>query len=162
MEFEAKVALIISISFTLAYAYILLKKFLPFIKHTHRINILKEHGDLVSAEAEVVEIEQRDLNGLKAEINRLYVMRIKYNTENAERGMEHSEMIFAKKPTEFMGQKIEILYSRDDPNEAITPDSHETDGITVLYLKLILSLCIAFALIFAVMYCLCKFGLPDD
>ena len=162
MEFEAKIALIISILLTLTYAYFLLKNFLPFIKHIHRINILKEHGDLVSAEAEVVEVEQCDLNGLKAEINRLYVMRIKYNIENSERGMEHSEMVFAKKPTEFTGQKIEILYSRDDPHEAITSDSRETDGISVLYLKLILSLCIAFALIFAVMYCLCKFGLPDD
>ena len=162
MELEAKIALIISILLTLAYTYFLLRNFLPFIKHTHKINFLKEHGNLVSAEAEVVEVEQRDLNGLKAEINRLYVMRIKYNTENAARGMEHSEMIFAKKPTEFTGQKIEILYSRDDPQKAITPDSRETDGITVLYLKLILSLCIAFALIFTVMYCMCKFGLPDD
>ena len=161
MEFEAKIALIISILLTLAYAYFLLKNFLPFIKHTHRSNILKEHGDLISAEAEVVEVEQRDLNGLKAEINRLYVMRIKYNTDNAAQGMEHSELVFAKKPPESTGQKIKILYSRDDPHEAITPDSRETNGITGLYLKLILSLCIAFAFIFAVMYCFCKFGLPD-
>ena len=147
MGFEAIIALIISILFTLAYAYLLIKNFLPFIKHTHRINILKERGDLVSAEAEVVEVEQRDLNGLKAEINRLYVMRIKYNTENAALGMEHSEIVFAKKPPEITGQKIKILYSRDAPHEAITSDSRETDGISGLYLKLILSLCIAFTLI---------------
>lgn len=162
MELEAKIALIISILFTLAYAYFLIKNIMPFIKHIHRINILKENNDLVSAKAEVIEIEQRDLNGLKAEINRLYVMRIKYNTENGARDMEYSEMVFAKKPLEFTGQKIEIQYSRDDPHEAITTDSHETDGITILYLKLVLSLCIAFALTFTVMYCLCKFGLPDD
>lgn len=161
METEVLLALIVSIPLTLAYAVLLLKNFSPFIRHSHRMSRLKEQGGLVCAEAEVVDVEQRDLNGLKADINQIYVMRIKYRTENAARGEEHSEMVFAKEPPERAGQKISVLYSRSDPGAVFTPDSRETSGAVVLFLKLGLSMAIAFAIIFSVMYCMGKLGLDD-
>lgn len=162
METEATLALIISIPLTLAYVFLLLKNFSPFMKHLHRMSRLKERSDLISAEAEVVDIEQRDLNGLKTDINQLYVMRVKYHTENTARGEEHSDIIFAKKPPERTGQKIKVLYSREDPGAVMTPDSRETTGSVMMFIKILLSIVIAFGVIFAMTYCLGTLGLLDD
>lgn len=162
MGLDELLALIISIVFTLAYVYILLKKTHPYVKQTHRISILKERPDLITAEAEVLEVETRELNGLKADPNKLYVMRIRYSTEIAGRGIEHSELFFARKPLERTGQNITVLYSRDEPSRVMTPDNRESAGAAAMYIKLAVSTLIAFGIIFAVLYCLCKYGLPDD
>lgn len=162
MGLDELLALIISIVFTLAYIYILLKKTHPYIKQTHKISLLKERSDLITVEAEIVEVETHELNGLKADPNKLYVMHIRYPTEKTERGIEHSELFFAKKPPERTGQNITVLYSRDDPSGVMTPDNRESEGAAVMYIKLAISTLIAFGIIFAALYCLCKYGLPDD
>lgn len=162
MGLDELLALIISIVFTFAYVYMLLKKTHPYIKQAHRISLLKERSDLITVEAEIVEVETRELNGLKADPNKLYVMRIRYPTEKTERGIEHSELFFAKEPSKRIGQNITVLYSRDEPSKVMTPDSRESAGAAAMYIKLAVSTLIAFGIIFAVLYCLCKYGLPDD
>lgn len=162
MGLDELLALIISIVFTFAYVYMLLKKTHPYIKQTHRISLLKERSDLITAEAEIVEVETRELNGLKADPNKLYVMRIRYPIEKAECGIEYSELFFAKEPSKRTGQNITVMYSRDEPSKVMTPDNRELAGAAVMYIKLAVSTLIAFGIIFAVLYCLCKYGLPDD
>lgn len=154
MGLDEMVILINSIVFTLSYVYMLLKKTHLYVKQTHKINLLKERSDLIAAQAEVVEVETRKLNGLKADPNKLYVMRIRYSTEKAERGIEHSELIFAKEPSERAGQNITVLYSRDEPSRVMTLDSRESAGAAVMYIKLAVSAVVAFGIIFAVFYCL--------
>lgn len=162
MGFDECAALILGIVFTLAYVFMLLKNISPIIKQAHRISAFRERTDLVQATAEVVNITPRDPNGLKNDPNRFYVMRIKYPTEIAARGLEYAELVFAKEPSERAGQNITVLYCRDDPSTAMTPDSRETCGWGGMLAKLVIRMTIAFGLIYAVFYCLCIYGLPDD
>ncbi|MDE6726428.1 MAG: DUF3592 domain-containing protein [Oscillospiraceae bacterium] len=152
MEIDEMVALITGIVFALAYAFMLLKNTLPFIKQSHKISILKERGGLITAEAEVVEVETRYLNGLKVDPNKLYIMRIRYCTERAARGIEHAELIFAKEPDERTGQNITVLYSRDEPSDVMTLDNRESAGTAMMFIKLAISVVISFTGIYLLMY----------
>jgi len=162
MEIEEFAALATAIIGTLMYTFLLLKNFAPFIIHLHKMSRLKEHGNLVSAEAEIVDIETRNVDGFKFELIKLYVMRVRYNSENTARGVEHSDMLFAKKPPERAGQKIKVLYSREDPGVVMTPDSHETVGAFCLFVKLVFSIAAVFGVIFVVIYGLGSSGMLDD
>ncbi|MDE7398321.1 MAG: DUF3592 domain-containing protein [Oscillospiraceae bacterium] len=162
MRLDGFIALILSIILTLAYAYMLFKNAFPFIKQMHTISGLKERGDLVSTEAEVINVELHDLSGHKKDLNKMYVMRVKYQTEKSARGIEHSELIFAKEPVERAGQSITVLYSRDDPSKIMMPDNRESAGAAAMFIKLAVSVAIAFGIIFAVFYCLCIYGFPND
>lgn len=162
MKLGELLALIISIMFTSAYVYMLLKNAFPFIKQMHTISGLKERSDLVSTEAEIIDVEMRELNGRKKDLNKMYVMRVKFQTEKSTRGVEHSELIFTKEPIEQSGQKIIVLYDQNDPSKIMTPDRRESEGAAAMFIKLAVSAAIAFGIIFAVFYCLCIFGLPDD
>lgn len=162
MRLDGFIALILSIFFTLAYAYMLFKNAFPFIKQMHTISGLKERGDLVSTEAEIIDVEMRELNGRKKDLNKMYVMLVKFQTEKSTRWVEHSELIFTKETIEQSGQKIIVLYDPNDPSKIMTPDGRESADAAAMFIKLAVSAAIAFGIIFAVFYCLCIFGLPDD
>ncbi len=162
MGFDELLALILAVVFTSAFVYLPIKNISPFIKQAHRIRLLKERGGLITVGAEVIDVETRDLIGLKNDLNKLYIMRVQYQTEKSERGMERSVLFFVKKPTEQAGQSIMVLYSRDEPSEIMTTDGCEAAGSAMMFIKLVFGAVIAFVIIFAVFYCLCKFGLPDD
>ncbi|MCM1164864.1 MAG: hypothetical protein NC299_01475 [Lachnospiraceae bacterium] len=159
MEFDVTVALLLSAAFTSAYVFMLLRNIFPFIKQAHRISLLKERSDMITASAEIIGIEERSIIGLKNDRCVLYIMRIR--VENAG-WSENSALFFVKKPTERTGEKITVLYSRDDSSEITTPNGHETSGAPTMFARLALSVLIAFGIIFPVFYCFCKFGLPDD
>lgn len=76
--------------------------------------------------------------------------------------MEKSALFFVKELMERVGENITILYSRDESSEIMTLDEREKSGALTTFTKLAVSVLIAFGIIFAVFYCLCKFGLPDD
>lgn len=161
MNIEANIALIIGIPLTLAYIFLLLKHLAPYIKQAHRSSSLKERGGLSMTEAEIVNIEPREFGGLKRSLCTIYIVRIRYNAENAAYVSEQSELIFAKKPAESAGQKITVLYSIEMPGAVITPDDRESAGAAAMLIKIIISIMTAFGLIFAVMYCMGKYGLDD-
>lgn len=162
MGFDETAALLFGIAFTLVYAFMLFKNALPFIKQFHQVSLLKERSDLTAANAEIVDIKERGLIGTKRDFCVLYIMRVKFQTEKAERGFESAEIIFAEKPTERAGQNIGVLYSPDEPSKIMTSVGREKSGAAAIFAKLAVSVIIAFAIIFAVFYRFCKFGLPDD
>lgn len=159
MEFDVTVALLLSAAFTSAYVFMLLRNIFPFIKQAHRISLLKERSDMITASAEIIGIEELSIIGLKNDRCVLYIMRVR--VENAG-WSENSALFFVKKPTERTGEKITVLYSRDDSSEITTSNGRETSGAQTMFARLALSVLIAFGIIFAVFYCFCKFGLPDD
>lgn len=63
MTLDVTAALLLSAAFTLAYVFMLFRNVLPFIKQFHRISLLKERPDMITASAEVVGIEKRRLIG---------------------------------------------------------------------------------------------------
>lgn len=162
MEFEVLVVLIISIVLTLAYGFKLIKKVYPFIQQSHRISLLKDTPNLISAKAEIVKIETYNLNGLEKDFNRLYVMRVRYQTASLSGRPEYSDIIFAKQPPERVGEDIAVLYSSTAPSEVMTPGSRESKGAGVMFLKLAVSVAAVFAVLFPLSYLLLKSGFFDD
>lgn len=159
---EARIALIISIPLTVAYAYLMIKNFGHYLKRFHRINELKKRRNLTMTEANIIGVEPRELCGRKWGMCMVYAMNITYTTENAARGVEHSEIILTRKPTQKMGGKIRIFYNREEPSFPMTIDGSETDGETWLIVRIAVSITIVFGIIYLVMYGFGKYGLPDD
>lgn len=94
MGFDEWAAFFLALAAMLAYCIMHFRSLKPFLRQAHNISNLKERCDFVQTTAEIVDIEQRDLNGLKMDICKLYVMRVRYTTENAMRGVEHMDIIF--------------------------------------------------------------------
>ena len=162
MQLDGIIALVLSIISASVFAFMLFKKMSPYVKQMHRISLLKEHSDLVKAEAEIVEIKKLDTIGLRLDPNSLFTVCIRYSTENAARGFESSELVFTKEPPERTGEKIEILYGRDEPESVMTFDNRELSGTAWMLVKHLISVLVFFGIVFAVFYCLCRYGLPDD
>lgn len=161
MEFYEYAALFLSIAATLAYCLMQFRKLKPLIRQAHNISRLKERSDLVQATAEIIDVSCRDLNESKYNLCKLYVMRVQYSTENVLRGVEHAEVLLAKKPTVHAGQKIDIIYSRGDPSVIMTAGNSETEGFAGFWLRIFFGVLVFFAIVMLVFYFFCKFGLPD-
>lgn len=89
-------------------------------------------------------------------------MRIQYTTEKEFRGVEHIDVYLAKEPSESVGQKIEILYSSENPSVIMTADNRESKGIAGFGLRIFTGVLIFFAIVLTVFYYLGKYGLLDD
>lgn len=152
MDRDKQMALIVSAVFTLVYTFKLLKNTYPYVKQVHKINLLKERVDLIKVEAEVIDVEELLLNGLKIGFIKLYEMQIRYHTENNVWGIKRSELIFPKEPSEHAGQKIKVLYCRDKQSTVTTPDRRELAGAAMLFAKIVLSIAIVFGSVFTLMY----------
>lgn len=162
MDFDGLVVLIISIVLTLAYAFNLIRKVYPFMQQLHRISLLKDTPNLISVKAEIVKVETYNLNGLEKDFNRLYVMRVRYQTDNLSGRPEYSDIIFAKQPPERGGENITVLYSGRAPSEVMTPGNRELAGAATMFLKLAVSAVVVFAVIFPVSYILWMSGFFND
>ncbi len=162
MRFDEMCAVILASAAALAYFFMIIKKYSPYLKQTHKISRLKESSDLVQTKAEIIGVEKQDLNGLKADICKLYVMRVKFQCDNASRGVEHADIIFVKEPPERVGQYIDILYSRKAPSVIMTALDKESKGFGGVIMRIIFGVFITFGICWAVFYCFCKYGLPDD
>ena len=162
MGFGELFAVILALAAALAYAFMIFKKYSPYLKQTRRISGLKESSDLVRTTAEIIGVEKRDLNGLKVDICKLYVMRVQYQSEIASRRVEHTDIIFVNEPPERAGQNIDILYSRKKPSDVMTVLDRESKGFGGVIMRIIIGILITFVICWAVFYCLCKYGLPDD
>lgn len=152
MNRDEQMILIISAVFTLVYAFKLLKNTYPYLKQMHKINLLKEREDLITVEAEVIDVEELLINGFKIGFNKLYEMQIRYHTENNVWGIKRSALIFPKEPSEHAGQKIKVLYCRNKQSTVTTPDRRELAGAAILFAKIVLSIAIVFGSVYLLMY----------
>ena len=162
MDFDVLVVLIICMVLTLVYAFKLIRKAYPFMQQLHRISLLKDNPNLISVNAEIVKVEMYNLNGFEKDFNRLYVMRVCYQTDNLSGRPEYSDIIFAKQPPERAGENITVLYNSTAPSEVMTPGNRESAGAAAMFLKLAVSVVVVFVIIFPLSYILWKSGLFDD
>lgn len=162
MDFGGLVVLIISIVLTMAYAFNLIRKAYPFMQQLHRVSLLKDTPNLISVKAEIVKVETYNLNGLEKDFNKLYVMRVRYQTDNLSGKPEYSDIFFAKQPPERAGEDITVLYNSTAPSEVMTPGNRESMGAATMFLKLAVSVIVVFAVIFPISYILWMSGFFND
>lgn len=152
MDLIFTVSLWVSIGHTVFYAFYITMNLRTYFKHIVKIYRIKKSGDLATAYAEIIEYQQYGMNRFKHDIAYYFIVRVRYYTENPRRGHEHSELMFLKRPKERSGKKVAILYSREDPEIAFTSEGRETNGLAALIIKIIISLCIVFTVIFGIIY----------
>ena len=152
MDLIFTVSLWVSISHTAFYAFYITMNLRPYIKHIVKINRIKKRGDLAAAYAEIIGYEQHGINRFKHDVAYYFTVRVRYYTENPRRGHEHSELMFLKRPKERSGKKIAVFYSREDPQIAFTSEGRETKGLVAMIIKIVISLCIVFAVVFGLIY----------
>ncbi len=162
MGFDEYAALFLTIAVTLAYCFMHFKNLKPFIRQAHNINRLKERSDLVQTTAEIIDVETRNLSGLKLDIGKLYVIRVQYRAEKEFRGVEHADVFLVKEPTARVGEKIDVIYSRGDPSVIMTADNRESKGTAGFWVRIFIGVLVFFVIVLAVFYGLCEYGLPDD
>lgn len=152
MDLIYTVSLWVSIGHTAFYAFFITMNLRPYIKHIVKINRIKKSGDIAKAYAEIIEYDRHGINRFKHDIAYYFTVRVRYYTENPRRGHEHSELIFLKRPKERSGKKIAILYSRENPEIAFTSEGRETNGLVAVIIKIVISLCIVFTVVFGIIY----------
>ena len=161
MQLYDYAALFLAIAAMLAYCLMQFRKLKPFLRQAHNISNLKERSDLVQTTAEIVEIKCGDLSESILNTCKLYVMRVQFTTEKEFRGVEHIDIFLVKVPSESVGQKIKILYSRDDPSVIMTADNRENKGLMGFWLRIFTGVVIFFAFVLPIFYYFCKYGLPE-
>lgn len=152
MELIFIVSLWGGISHTAFYAFYIIMNLRQYIKHIVKINRIKKSGALLKTYAEIIEYQRHGINRFKHDIAYYFTVRVRYYTENPLRGLEHSELMFLKRPKEKPGKKVAVFYSRENPEIAFTAEGNEKKGLAALVVKIVISLCIVFSVIFGIIY----------
>lgn len=89
-----------------------IKRLIPMAKRTREINRLKKSNDVMSVEGEIIEIHTEQIG----EMDTRYDIKIYY-----EVGWDkfYKNFIVINKQSARVGQKVTLLYDRDDPNKAL-------------------------------------------
>lgn len=89
-----------------------IKRLIPMVKRTREINRLKKSNDVMSVEGEIIEIHTEQIG----EMDTRYDIKIYY-----EVGWDkfYKNFIVINKQSARVGQKVTLLYDRDDPNKAL-------------------------------------------
>ena len=89
-----------------------IKRLIPMAKRTREINRLKKSNDVMSVEGEIIEIHTEQMDVL----DKRYDIKIYY-----EVGWDkfYKNFIVINKQSARVGQKVTLLYDRDDPEKAL-------------------------------------------
>ncbi len=98
-----------------------IKRLIPMAKRTREINRLKKSNDVMSVEGEIIEIHTEQIDSLDTR----YDIKIHY-----EVGWNkyYKDFIVINKQSARVGQKVTLLYDRDDPEKALIQDMQGLTG----------------------------------
>ncbi|MDE6729045.1 MAG: DUF3592 domain-containing protein, partial [Oscillospiraceae bacterium] len=88
-----------------------IKRLIPMAKRTREINRLKKSNDVMSVEGEIIEIHTKQIDRLDTRYDIKIYYEVGWNKY-------YKDFIVINKQSARIGQKVTLLYDRDDPNKA--------------------------------------------
>lgn len=128
-----KLMLLLTGLFAIFNIVIVLKKLIPLIKRVNEIKHLKQNPNVISAEAEIIQITTEKLNRLDTK----YILKLYY-----EVGWQkvYKDFIVINKQAVRVGQKVEVLCEDINPQNAMIQSGVEIFGLKNLVINLFFSI----------------------
>lgn len=93
-----------------------IKRLIPMVKRTREINRLKKSNDVMSVEGEIIEIHTEQIDRLDTRYDIKIYYEVGWNKY-------YKDFIVINKQSARVGQKVTLLYDRDDPEKALIQDT---------------------------------------
>ena len=113
--------------------WFVLKRLIPIIRRHREAKQIGRNLGVFSVEAEVVEINSERLNDLDTQFN----VKLRYMVDNE---FHYKDIVLLNRHSLRMGQKMVLLCSEDDPENATLQDGSETDSTGNLIFNLCLDI----------------------